>query len=326
MTAALVSKIGTGLEVSGNGANNSIKSGKGADKLFGGAGKDTLYGGAGNDMLYGGSGNDKLYGEKGNDSIFGGIGNDTLTGGAGKDLFVYEGGKDYIADYKEGEDKIKILSGSVTKAKISDTNVVFTTSDGTITVKGAKGKNNSLLEADGKPSVYGGLSLKVTNKSKAAVTIGAAYRIADASTRTAAVKITGNEIDNTILGGSKADTLYGMAGNDKLDGGAGNDKLYGGDGNDTLIGGKGNDSLYGGSGNDMLYSGDGKDIIYGFDNTDMLQITGAFTTSYNKTKKEIYFKIDSTANALMLKDFGSTATFNINGDAYKISGSKLAIK
>ena len=72
-------------------------------------------------------------------------------------------------------------------------------------------------------------------------------------------------------------------------------------------------------------SGQGKDVIFGFENTDMLEITGAFSASYNKSKKEIYFKVDSTAEALTLKNFTAT-TFNVNGTNYKISGSSLVIR
>ena len=95
-----------------------------------------------------------------------------------------------------------------------------------------------------------------------------------------------------------------------------------------MWGGAGNDSLWGDAGNDtFIYAkGDGKDVIYGFENNDMLKITGAFSASYNKRKKELAFKVGSTASAITLKDFGSTSSFNINGTNYKISGTKLIKK
>ena len=134
--------------------------------------------------------------------------------------------------------------------------------------------------------------------------------------------------NDSILGGAGNDSLSGGKGNDKLVGGDGNDKIYGGAGNDTLYGGAGNDSLWGNAGADIfLYcKGEGKDVISGFDNSDMLLITGDFSASYNSSKKEIAFKVDSTKNAVTLKDFGSTSTFNVNGFDYKISGSKLVKK
>ena len=126
-------------------------------------------------------------------------------------------------------------------------------------------------------------------------------------------------------------TLEGGAGNDVIKDGTGNGSyanvLKGGDGNDTLIGGKGNDSLWGGNGADkFIYSnGDGKDVIFGFENSDMLQITGAFSASYNKSKKELYFNVGSTAEAITLKNF-TASSFNVNGTNYKISGSNLVKK
>ncbi|MBR4152339.1 MAG: hypothetical protein IKT98_05215, partial [Selenomonadaceae bacterium] len=61
------------------------------------------------------------------------------------------------------------------------------------------------------------------------------------------------------------------------------------------------------------------------DNSDMLKITGTFSASYNKSKKEITFKVGKTASAITLKDFTATS-FNINGTAYKISGTNLIKK
>ncbi|MGO4840741.1 calcium-binding protein, partial [Rhizobiaceae sp. 2RAB30] len=65
-----------------------------------------------------------------------------------------------------------------------------------------------------------------------------------------AIRLTGNELaqsingnngSNIISGGGGNDVLFGNNGNDTLDGGAGNDVLYGGIGNDTLTGGVGLD-------------------------------------------------------------------------------------
>ncbi len=139
--------------------------------------------------------------------------------------------------------------------------------------------------------------------------------------------LNGDAGNDKLYGGAGKDSLSGGAGNDTLNGDAGNDKLYGGAGLDTIYGGAGNDSLWGDAGADtFIYeSGDGKDVIYGFENNDLLQITGAFSASYNKSKKELAFKVDSTKNAITLKDFTATS-FNINGTSYKISGTKLVGK
>ena len=70
-----------------------------------------------------------------------------------------------------------------------------------------------------------------------------------------------------IIGGSGNDRLEGSAvGADtinRLEGGAGTDTLLGYGGADTLIGGAGNDTLWGGDGFDMLNGGPGGDTISG---------------------------------------------------------------
>ena len=280
-------------------------------------------------VIIGGSGRNWLDGSKGND---------TLTGGKGNDVFIYSknGGNDIITDYVTG-DKIKISGGTISKAKLSGSDVVLSVGTGSLTVKNAKGKSLSLIDSfgNGFSTILGGKSvtdgsaqtLTLKNSSKAAVTLDSGVKIADASKRTKAIKISGNSSANTISGGSKADTIYGKNGNDSLVGNAGNDKIYGGDGNDTIIGGKGNDSLWGGDDDNVFVyaKGDGKDFIFGFEDDDMLKITGAFSASYNRSKGEISFKVGSTNNAITLKNF-DTSTFNVNGDFYRISGSKLVKK
>ncbi len=318
------SKRTKAIQITGNDLANSI---------VGGSKNDSLYGGKGADTLRGGSGNDKLFGEVGNDLLSGGTGNDTLTGGDGDDIFIYSAGKDVIADYATG-DKIS-LGAAISKSSVKGSDVVFTIGSGSLTVKNGKGKTLNLIDSAGKESstIFGGDVFTYSDSSSAKVTLGSSYKTADASKRTKAIQITGNDLANSIVGGSKNDSLYGGKGADTLRGGNGNDKLFGEVGNDLLYGGAGSDSLWGGAGNDSLWgdagadtfiysSGDGKDVIFGFDDTDMLEITGAFSASYNKSKNQIAFKVGSTASAITLRDFTAT-TFNINGDDYKISGTKL---
>lgn len=184
------SAVSQSLNIVGNSSNNSIKGGKSADTISGDSGKDTILGGTGNDKLYGGNdndllkgesgndtiygnsgndslyggegtdklygdaGNDKLYGDAGNDSLYGGNGNDTLTGGAGNDVFIYEGGNDVITDYTAGQDKIKISSGKISKTSYKNKDVIFTISNGSLTVKNGKGKNISVIDSTNKSQTY----------------------------------------------------------------------------------------------------------------------------------------------------------------------------
>ena len=325
------------------------------------SGNDTLMNNLDNVTISGLGGNDTLENDFGKKvSLVGGAGNDsigsyanlvwnadtnsydtvdtpdnvTINGGTGNDYIFNDGGKKVVFEYVSGDGNDTILGfnststlsiggGSYSTAKSGD-NIIVTVGDGKISLMGAASLSSVNITSD---------YLNVTNSTKSPVTVGSAVKTIDASKRTKAVKITGNALANSIVGGSKNDSLYGGSGNDSIRGGkgndklygqAGNDKLYGGAGNDTLTGGKGNDSLWGDAGKDtFIYSsGDGKDVIYGFDNNDMLKITGTFSASYSKSKDEVYFKVGSTSKAITLKDFSATS-FNVNGTAYKISGTKL---
>ncbi|MBO4401998.1 MAG: calcium-binding protein [Selenomonadaceae bacterium] len=135
--------------IAGGSGNDTVYGSNGADTIFGNAGNDCLNGGNGADILYGGEGADKLNGGNGDDTLYGGAGNDTLTGGNGRDVFFYESGNDLITDYRAGYDKIKLASGTISRSSISGTNVILTTDSGTLTVRGGRGKNITVIDASG---------------------------------------------------------------------------------------------------------------------------------------------------------------------------------
>ena len=340
------------IRIVGNVLDNSITGGTGKDTLYGGAGDDSILGNAGNDKLYGQAGNDSLFGGNGNDYLsggndddylsggagkdtllggdgddilWGGSGNDTLTGGDGEDLFIWSAGNDVITDYDAGD--VISLGAALKSATLSGSDVVLNVGNNKITVKDAKYKELTLFDSEGEETTLIGGALEITDDSPAKYTLDAATEFADASKRMTAIRLVGNALDNSILGSVGNDTLYGGNGADYLAGNDGNDKLYGQNGNDTLWGGAGDDSLAGGDGADtfIYISGEGKDVIFGFDNSDLLQITGAFSARYDKNSKELAFAVDSTANAITIKNFTAT-TFNVNGLNYRISGSKFVRK
>ena len=254
--------LAKGIEIIGNTNANSIAAGVGNDTIFSNVGNDTIRGGKGDDILYGEGGNDKLYGDDGDDVISGGTGKDTLTGGTGKDIFVHTVDEDYIADYNSDDDKIQLAQGNIVGSSISSSNFVLNTGTyGTITVANGVDKEITVIDGDGNESTVEAVTF--TNQSAAKVTLGANVLAANASKRTAAVTVTGNDQNNYVLGGTKNDVLYGGKGTDTLNGGKGNDKLYGQDGNDSLAGGDGNDTLSGGEGNDKVLGGNGHDKLYG---------------------------------------------------------------
>jgi Ca2+-binding RTX toxin-like protein len=92
--------------VTGNGLDNILYGGSGADSLSGADGNDTIRGNGGADTVDGGNGDDLLNGNSGAD---------VLTGGAGADTFVigyYDSGTgaaaDRITDFASGTDKIDL--------------------------------------------------------------------------------------------------------------------------------------------------------------------------------------------------------------------------
>ena len=194
----------------------------------------------------------------------------------------------------------------------------MTVGEGRVTLKDAAGLDtlNILGEEAALVETY-------TNSASSKVTLASNIEVGDATARTKSIRIMGNNLDNSIVGGSGKDTLYGKNGDDYLEGGAGNDKLYGQNDDDTLWGGMGNDTLSGGNGADtFIYnSGEGRDVITDFEDDDLLQISGDFTTSYNASAGTITFKFDD--GRLTLQNVTASGTFNINGDAYHISGKQL---
>ena len=213
------------------------------------------------DIAITGNGNaNKITGSKHNDTLTGGKGNDTLIGGDGQDVFVYNSGdgKDVITDYTEGEDVIKIASGSIKSITNKNDDVVFTVGTGTITVKNAKNKVIDYIDADGVERSYpqtfivNGTTVKLTEKYNSDSfdvndydvigngdnTISASNIIQiDASEVTGDISITGNKNNNVIIGAAGDNTINGAKGNDTLWGGTGsNTYLYAnGDGNDLIV-------------------------------------------------------------------------------------------
>jgi hypothetical protein len=102
-----------------NSGDDFLEGDAGKDKICGDRDNDTIVGGDDDDILWGGKGSDLIAGNSGNDSIYGGAGSDTMTGGTGDDIFAIAKGSggqtvataDYIADFGNGNDKIRLLDG-----------------------------------------------------------------------------------------------------------------------------------------------------------------------------------------------------------------------
>jgi Ca2+-binding RTX toxin-like protein len=355
--------------VLGTSGNDVLNGGPGDDSLVGGTGADVMAGGAGNDRysvdnpgdqvieavgqgtdtvfssvnytlaagqeveclrvlnaagltltgnqfsraLVGGSGADTLNGGGGNDLLNGGSGDDTLSGGGGNDNLIGGTGADTMAGG---------LGNDAYSVDNSDDQVIEAVGQGTDTVYCSV----SFALATGQEVEY----LRVRGS--------------------AGLTLTGNELNNILVGGS---------GDDVLDGGSGgNDQIFGGDGNDTLStegqsaiirAGNGDDSIRldgsstsmgtvdGGAGNDTVHSADlGQFVIrnvetldtyYGFVTGSVAQVASfdRYTAVLGPPDMQIQFSLrgaggalDFTTgiggqNSLQIRDAGLTSGIRITG-------------
>ena len=196
-----------------------------------------------------------------------GSGSATVTGGAGKDTIIYGGGNNVITDYTVKQDKLK-FNVELSEAAESGNNIIFTLGTGKVTVTGAKGKEITVIDKDGKEStlVYGSNNITIGNNAGTYYKALSSVVSIDASNRTKAIEIVGNASANSIIGGK------------------GKDIINGGDGADTITGGKGNDTLTGGAGADSFYyiNGDGSDVINDYSTSDGDLIRLGKNTSISK--------------------------------------------
>jgi len=186
-------------------------------------GDTTLIGGDGRDIVTAYEGNDTISGAKGDDTLDGGAGDDTIFGDDGDDVLQGKSGTNTL-DGGYGED-------TVDYSYIDDIG----------------GVDVDLSENSGTNSALGVFDT-IFNVEKI---VGSAF----------ADRISGDDLDNILLGEDGKDTLYGAGGNDILDGGANEDILFGESGDDTLLGGSQADTLDGGIGDDTLLGELGDDTL-----------------------------------------------------------------
>ena len=279
--------------------------GSGADAMIGNVADNVLTGNAGDDVMLGREGNDTLNGGVGADQMDGGVGADLMTGGAGDDLYVVdEAGDQVIEGADEGVDQVRTGLAAYTLGQNVE-NLTGTAATGqTLTGNGlnnvilAGAGNDALTGGAGDDRLDGGAGADVMNGGSGndiyvvdstgdrivespnsgvdeIRTTLANYTLAQhlenlTGLGTTTQRLTGNTLDNIIIGGAGDDFLSGLTGSDELHGGAGNDALDGGTSDDILHGDAGSDSLTGGTGADDLFGGDGDDALDGGTGDDLL--------------------------------------------------------
>jgi uncharacterized protein (TIGR01370 family) len=254
--------------LSGGDGPNQIDGLGGNDAISGGAGIDTLRGGTGNDTLYVdnaadavieavGEGNDRvaasvsyalaagseietleavnlgatnamnLTGNEFANTIVGNNGVNILSGAGGNDVLAGGGGDDFLVG-GSGNDVMEGGAGNDT---------YYAEDGGDVIVEGV-GQGNDRVAALVSYTLAAGTEIETLE----AITLAA----------TNAMNLTGNALNNTVIGNNGVNTLTG---------GGGNDILVGAGGNDVLIGGASASAMYGGPGNDTYYVSDASDAV-----------------------------------------------------------------
>jgi Ca2+-binding RTX toxin-like protein len=178
------------------------------DLLYSSSSYDNIQGG---DILDGGQGDDQLHGSSGSDRVI-------FRAGDGADTFIGQGGADIV------ELRGLQLNGAGTRLDVSGDDLIVGFGTGTqLTLEGWKSnpqQNLVVVQEQGGP-MYSSDQVNALVKGFIGTSVGE--------------ELTGNSLDNDIIGLGGVDTLYGLDGNDNLTGGSDNDidHLYGGMGFDT---------------------------------------------------------------------------------------------
>ncbi|RDI60878.1 calcium-binding protein [Microvirga subterranea] len=208
-------------------------------------------------FMVGNVGNNRLVGGRGQDVLTGGGGDDELIGGLGNDYYDIDSASDMVVEAEnEGFDTVE---STITYSLGSNVEGLVLAGDGHINGTGnalnnritGNSGNNILDGGAGRDTMSGGAgddtfivddALELPSEQKGAGTdtviasvsfsLKTIFNIENlkAANGTAAINLTGNDLDNLIVGNDGANSL---------DGGAGIDELIGGKGNDTLDGGVG---------------------------------------------------------------------------------------
>lgn len=251
----------------GTAKSTSADAGIGSDKLLtvenviGGDYNDTLTGGGTANKLEGGNGDDVISGMAGADTLLGNAGNDNLNGGKDGDTLIGGAGNDlYVLDHIN--DTASEITGEGTDSVQSSVSV------------------SGLMSDDVSMAYIGGFVENIT------------------LTGTAALKATGNALDNNITGNNGANLLKGGDGADILMGGLGKDTLFGNAGADVFKYAQIADSKAGASYRDVISdfaAGDkidlsGIDAKAGFGANDSFTFLGATAPTTANCNGAVWFK------------------------------------
>jgi Ca2+-binding RTX toxin-like protein len=244
------------LVLNGGAGADTLVGQEGADIINGLGGADSLYGSVGSDQLNGGEGADILDGGAGADTLDGGAGADRMDGGEGNDVYFVDNVADTIFERTSGGTDNVLTTVSYRLQAGSHADILSTTNHGGFALINLTGNelanviigNNAanVLDGAGGADKLQGLAgddvYLVDDADQIFEEVGGGYDNVAASTNyalqagsyvevlsttshsgTAAINLTGNELDNIIIGNAGSNVLTGGAGSDKLQGLGGND-------------------------------------------------------------------------------------------------------
>jgi Ca2+-binding RTX toxin-like protein len=185
---------------------------------------------------------------------------------------------------------------------------------------------------------YSGLTAGVTVdlSRSGAQTVGGGYALALAAdemenavgSAVGVNTLTGNSLNNVLVGGAAGDTMDGGSGNDILVGNAGDDQIVGGDGDDLLLGGAGADRLVASSGSDILIAGRTVYDAVGYDTAKvkaLLDILREWTnTAETITVRRAAIAGQDGGSHLNGSAFLNTSTVSSDASVDKLTGSSGA--
>jgi VCBS repeat-containing protein len=254
-----------------------------------------------------------IYGNAGSNTLIGGAGNDTLLGGGGSDFYRVETAGDLVLEAVGGGSDAVYAVVSYTLAAGSEVELLSAIDPASTAAMNLTGNefanmligtagSNTLIGGGGADTLIGGAGndfyrveeagdvvLEAIGGGSDAVYAVTSYTLTAGSeiellssidpSSTAAMNLTGNEFDNTIIGTAGANTLIGGGGNDVLAGGLGNDVYRVEDAGDIVL-------EYAGGGADSVYATTSYTLAAGYEVELLSAIAPASTAAMNLTGNE----------------------------------------
>ncbi|WP_020469749.1 tandem-95 repeat protein [Zavarzinella formosa] len=285
------SAISRPVRLTGGAGNDLLKTGAGADTIYGDTfagletGNDTITSGVGDDRIIAGNGNNRIDAGTGVNIVTAGDGDNTITTGTGNDYISVGNGADIITAGAgndsirggNGNNRIDAGTGNDTVAAGNGDNTILAGTGNDFVAAGNGGNQIDAGAGNNMVRAGTGANAITTGTGNDTVTIGTGADTINTEAGNDSV-IAGDGI-NTINTGAGNDTIKAGAGQTFADAGTGNDlisvlggtnHLIGGTGNDIILGGSGADTIEGGTGNDLLAGGLGADAIDGGAGNDIL--------------------------------------------------------